>query len=86
MDSLGEEFHFRKPWITLRKEYAMQEITSVNSEPQRKHLKKSEVLPEDGVDREMMECLAGLKVWQTENLLAPHGMDKFAEEKKGDPD
>lgn len=63
----------------------MQEITSANSEPQRKHLQKSEVRSENSVDREMMECLTRLKVWQTENLLAPHGMDKFAEEKKGDP-
>jgi hypothetical protein len=33
-------------------------------------------------DREMEECLAKLKVWQTENLMAPHGMDRFAEKKK----
>jgi hypothetical protein len=28
-------------------------------------------------NREMMECLEKLKAWQTENLMAPHGMDKF---------
>jgi hypothetical protein len=33
-------------------------------------------------DREMNECLARLKVWQTENLMAPHGMDRFAEKKR----
>jgi hypothetical protein len=33
-------------------------------------------------DREMEECLAKLKVWQTENLMAPHGMDRFAEKKR----
>jgi hypothetical protein len=61
----------------------MQEMTSGNRETQREHL-KSKVQPENDVDREMRECLTRLKVWQTENLLAPHGMDKFAEEKKGD--
>jgi hypothetical protein len=33
-------------------------------------------------DREMEECLAKLKVWQTENLMAPHGMDRFAEKNR----
>jgi hypothetical protein len=37
------------------------------------------------VGREMEECLAKLKVWQTENLMAPHGMDRFAEKKKVAP-
>ncbi len=32
----------------------------------------------DDEDREMKECLARLKVWQTENLMAPYGMDWFA--------
>lgn len=62
----------------------MRVITSENRETQREHL-KSKVRPENDVDREMRECLTRLKVWQTENLLAPHGMDKFVEEKKGDP-
>ncbi len=31
----------------------------------------------DDEDREMKECLARLKVWQTENLMAPYGMDRF---------
>jgi len=30
-------------------------------------------------DREMKECLVRLKAWQTENLMAPHGLDRFAE-------
>ena len=60
----------------------MQEITSENRETQRKH-PKSKVQQEKDVDGEMRECLTRLKVWQTENLLAPHGMDKFAEEKTG---
>ncbi len=29
---------------------------------------------EDDEDREMKECLARLKVWQTENLMAPYGI------------
>ena len=62
----------------------MEEMTSVNKQTQSKHV-KGEHQPEKDVDREMMECLTRLKVWQTENLLAPHGMDKFAEEKKEDP-
>jgi hypothetical protein len=36
-------------------------------------------------DYEMEECLARLKKWQKECLLAPHGMDRFIarpEEKK----
>jgi hypothetical protein len=37
------------------------------------------------VGREMEECLAKLKVWQTENLMAPHGMDRFAEKKRTAP-
>ena len=32
---------------------------------------------EEDIDREMYECLAKLKVWQIENLMAPHGMDRF---------
>jgi hypothetical protein len=31
-------------------------------------------------DRELSETLERLKVWRTENLMAPHGMDKFAED------
>jgi hypothetical protein len=30
-------------------------------------------------DCEMKECLMRLKAWQTENLMAPRGMDRFAE-------
>jgi hypothetical protein len=33
-------------------------------------------------DREMKECLVRLKAWQTENLMAPHGLDRFAESGK----
>jgi hypothetical protein len=33
-------------------------------------------------DCEMEECLARLKKWQAENLMAPHGMDRFSEELK----
>jgi hypothetical protein len=35
---------------------------------------------EEGYDREreMQECLERRKIWQTENLMAPHGMDRFA--------
>jgi hypothetical protein len=29
-------------------------------------------------DREMLECLARLKVWRVENLMSPTGMDRFA--------
>jgi hypothetical protein len=36
-------------------------------------------------DREMEECLAKLRVWQTENLMAPHGMDRFVEKKSMAP-
>ena len=37
-------------------------------------------LPDDrNLDYEMQECLAKLRVWMTENLMAPHGMDKFAD-------
>ncbi len=32
----------------------------------------------DDEDREMKECLARLKVWQTENLMVAHGMDRVA--------
>jgi len=32
---------------------------------------------EKEVDLEMEECLAKLTVWQTENLMAPHGMERF---------
>ncbi len=32
---------------------------------------------EEDTDREMYVCLAKLKVWQFENLMAPHGMDRF---------
>ena len=32
---------------------------------------------EKRVDLEMEECLAKLKVWETENLMAPRGMDRF---------
>ena len=70
--------------MTLRKEYTMQVITSENERTERKDL-KGKVRPENDVDREMRECLTRLKVWQTENLMAPHGMDEFAEEKKGEP-
>ncbi len=35
---------------------------------------------ENGIDLEMEECLSKLKVWQTENLMAPHGMDRFVSE------
>jgi len=38
--------------------------------------------PRRDKDREMEECLAKLKVWQTENLMAPHGMDRFVGKKK----
>ena len=62
----------------------MQVITSENERTERKDL-KGKVRPENDVDREMRECLTRLKVWQTENLMAPHGMDKFAEEKKAEP-
>ena len=37
-------------------------------------------LNESDLDQEMQECLTRLKVWQTENLMAPHGMNKFAKE------
>jgi SUMO ligase MMS21 Smc5/6 complex component len=30
-------------------------------------------------DCEMKECLERLNAWQTENLMAPHGMDRFEE-------
>jgi len=62
----------------------MQVITSENERAERKHL-KNKVRPKNDVDQEMRECLTRLKVWQTENLMAPHGMNKFAEEKKGEP-
>ncbi len=32
---------------------------------------------EEDNDHEMHECLARLKVWQIENLMAPKGMDRF---------
>ena len=41
--------------------------------------------PEKDNDQEMNACLARLKVWRLENLMSPHGMDKFTEEKKGVP-
>ncbi len=50
--------------ITIRKE-------SVQGAPRRSS-------PESHEEREMNECLARLNVWQTENLMAPHGMDAFA--------
>lgn len=56
----------------------MQVITSENKIIERKHL-KSKVQAENDVDREMRECLTRLKVWQTENLIAPHGMDRYAD-------
>ncbi len=31
-------------------------------------------------ERDMRACLYRLRVWQTENLMAPHGMDKFSED------
>ena len=36
--------------------------------------------PENEIDLEMEECLSRLKEWQTENLMAPHGMDRFVSE------
>ncbi len=41
---------------------------------------KSKVQQENDLEREMMACLGRLKEWQTENLMAPHGMDRFREE------
>jgi hypothetical protein len=57
----------------------MQEIISSEGRPT--DLKGREASKLDD-DREMEECLAKLKVWQTENLMAPHGMDRFVEKKK----
>ncbi len=39
----------------------------------------------EDVERQMQECLARLKVWQTENLMAPQGMDRFSEKKESIP-
>ncbi len=36
--------------------------------------------PENEIDLEMQKCLAKLEVWQAENLMAPHGMDRFVSE------
>ncbi len=38
---------------------------------------------EKEIDLEMEECLSKLKVWQTENLMAPRGMDRFVLEGRG---
>jgi hypothetical protein len=35
--------------------------------------------------REMRECLERLRVWQTEILMTPHGMDTFAEDARMQP-
>jgi hypothetical protein len=55
----------------------MQIITSENKLTKKKHF-KGKVRTENDVHREMRECLTRLKVWQTENLMAPHGMDRYA--------
>ncbi len=33
---------------------------------------------EEDTNQEMFDCLAKLKVWQFENLMAPRGMDKYS--------
>ncbi len=38
---------------------------------------------EKEIDLEMEECLSKLKVWQTENLMAPRGMEGFVLEAQG---
>jgi hypothetical protein len=35
---------------------------------------------EEDNDLEMKECLARLKVWRAENLMAPNGMARFAQD------
>ena len=40
---------------------------------------------EEDTDREMHECLAKLKVWQLENLMAPHGMGRFVHDSGNGP-
>lgn len=52
--------------------------TNERKEQKRKSSIK-ETKPEQEIEMKMRECLEKLKVWQTENLMAPHGMDRFAE-------
>ncbi len=49
--------------------------------PERLHRKvhQKSARDDENEEREMRECLVRLKAWQTENLMAPHGMDRFAE-------
>jgi hypothetical protein len=49
------------------------------SEKLSRKVRQNETRDLGDVGREMKECLVRLKAWQTENLMAPHGMDRFAE-------
>ena len=54
----------------------MQAITTQERKAAEKH-QSNKINPEKEVDLEMAECLSKLKIWQTENLMAPRGMDMF---------
>jgi hypothetical protein len=60
---------------------------NTNAEIRELNGKFSSIKSRSGGDdgREMRECLERLRVWQTEILMTPHGMDTFAEDARMQP-
>jgi len=54
----------------------MEEVITITESPiEKAPLRSSESAADE--DKEMIECLARLKVWRIENLMSPAGMDRF---------